>query len=79
MRVNKGNKSAVTFYEVDGHFQAVRVLVAIVQYERADFELGPLLVDLIERVQHRLDGLYTALGHDLAARELRVFARMNHH
>jgi len=71
---------APTFDKVDGHFQAVGVLVAVVQQVGAqrDVRQQLVLVDLVQGVEHRLQGLDAALGHDGSAGDA-VLARVDHH
>jgi len=72
-------RSKLTFYEVYSHFQSIRVLIAVVQYEGSNLKLGPLLVNLIQGIEHRLYGLNTTLSHYRTASELRILPRMDHH
>lgn len=72
-------RSKLTFYEVYSHFQSIRILITVVQYERSDFKLGPLFIDLIQGIEHRLYGLYTTLSHNRTASELGILTRMDHH
>jgi hypothetical protein len=50
-----------TFNKCDGLLQSVSIFVAIVQYVSADSETGRFeknRIDLVDRVQHRLQRLY---------------------
>uniref|UniRef100_A0A8W7PNS8 Uncharacterized protein n=1 Tax=Anopheles coluzzii TaxID=1518534 RepID=A0A8W7PNS8_ANOCL len=66
--------------KVDRHLQPVRVLVAVVQNVGTDSHVRhqALLVDLVQRVEHRFQRLYATLRHDRTARD-GIFARVHHH
>lgn len=62
--------TSLTFYKIHRHLEPVRVVVAIVEDMSADSHAGHdiLGVQLIQRVQHRLQRLHPALRHHRPAR-----------